>query len=294
VKILITGAGGFVGRHLMRHLLHHTSHHVVCHYRIPDSAERLGPFASRITIVAGDLASGVAEEVPACDVIVHAAARIVDPRLGISDYMRDNFFATQNLARWACDRHAQRIIYLSSVSVHGAPQLAVLDHSTPIVNPDAYGLSKLCGEHLLREQAEALPAVALRLPGVVGKGAQAVWLQRLIATICAGEPARLTNPEAPFNNVVHVEDLCAFIAALAERPHAGFVALPLAAGEPMAIKDIAQALIKGLASSSAIEIQPARSGAFRIDPTLAVREFGYSAPTMRSILDRLIAEARAA
>src|SRR3546814_9431812 len=89
------------------------------------------------------------------------------------------------------------------------------------------------GESVLA--ASGLPAVAIRLPAVIGPGAARNWPVQVVGQIRRGDTVRIYNGEAPFNNVVHVDDLAAWVAALLTASHMapGMIAVPVAAAGPV-------------------------------------------------------------
>src|SRR3546814_19649887 len=98
------------------------------------------------------------------------------------------------------------------MSVHCRSDEPGLDGAAPVRDPGPYGVSKLMGESVLA--ASGLPAVAIRLPAVIGPGAARNWPVQVVGQIRRGDTVRIYNGEAPFHNVVHVDDLAAWVAAL--------------------------------------------------------------------------------
>lgn len=55
MRIAITGATGFIGRHVLHHLIHHSSHHITALIHSPEKAESMPPAGELLTYVSGDL-----------------------------------------------------------------------------------------------------------------------------------------------------------------------------------------------------------------------------------------------
>jgi nucleoside-diphosphate-sugar epimerase len=170
MRVLVTGASGFVGRSLVEELRHGERSYEV------HALERSD----------GDLAEpGVAESAVAGEeVVVHAAARIgvarceEEPLLAL----RSNVLATTLVAR-ACAANGARLAYVSTADVYGA--VAAADEETPPAPRSLYALTKWWGEQTARLYAPERLLV-LRIanpygPGVEtaqGKGALPTMLQQ--------------------------------------------------------------------------------------------------------------------
>src|SRR5207248_1320682 len=90
----------------------------------------------------------------------------------------------------------------------------VVDETTPITDPDIYGLTKLIGEKLVGDPTATFRSIAIRLPGVVGPGSVRNWLTNVVAAAKEGREIDIYNPTASFNNAIHVADLARFVANL--------------------------------------------------------------------------------
>jgi len=170
MRVLVTGASGFVGSALVEELRHGERSYEVHPLERGD----------------GDLAEpGVAESaIVGEDVVVHAAARIgvlrceEDPGAAI----RSNVLATTFVAR-ACAAHGARLAYVSTADVYGSVDGA--DEETPPAPASLYALTKWWGEQTARLYAPDRLLV-LRIanpygPGVEtarGKGALPTMLQQ--------------------------------------------------------------------------------------------------------------------
>src|SRR5207253_1500272 len=101
-----------------------------------------------------------------------------------------------------------------------------VDENTLPSTPSVYGKSKAEGEKMLEAWATGGGCCAsLRLPGVVGAGGRNNFLCDSLEGVLADRTIRARNPDALFNNVVHVDDLAQFVVALGAAMPAG--AMPL-------------------------------------------------------------------
>ncbi|HEY7017304.1 MAG TPA: NAD(P)-dependent oxidoreductase [Gaiellaceae bacterium] len=186
MKVLVTGASGFVGRALVEELRH------------AEGAYEVQPLGRDD----GDLADeGVAEAAIMAarpDVVVHAAARIGvvrcddEPSLAL----RSNVLATGLVARAATDCGA-RFAYISTSDVYGAAVAA--DEETPPAPESLYALTKLWGEQAAELYApEGLTVIRLANP--YGPGVDAGQAKGAVPSMLrqadAGEPIPVFRGEA--------------------------------------------------------------------------------------------------
>lgn len=223
------------------------------------------------------------------EAVVHAAA--TSTPTGRADavpaevLIRDNALATARLVAAAEAAGVTRFVYLSSLSIHGTVAERSLDADTPSRAPDAYGVSKLMGEALL--SASGMASAAIRLPAVIGPGADRNWPVQVIGRIRSGETVRVYNADGPFNNVVHVDDLAAWIETLlapgAMKP--GLAAMPVASAAPVPVRTAVAILAAGLGRDVHLEEVVAPRPSFTID-TSAAERLGFRPSAAADALDR--------
>ena len=181
MKVMITGANGFVGRSLCEALACREQSVVsVTRSSISDVIPNI--FNFQIGSVSGD--TDWQQGLQGCDTVVHLAARVhlmtdtaADPLL---EFRRVNVDGTLKLARQAMEIGIRRFIFISSIKVNGeftrfGQKFTVDDHPAP---QDAYAISKYEAELGLRELAEntGMEVVILRPPLLYGPGVKANFL----------------------------------------------------------------------------------------------------------------------
>jgi UDP-glucose 4-epimerase len=287
MNIFVTGAAGFAGTHLVRYFLS-AGHGVTAHSRrIPQPL--VNDAEGRLSRVQGDLAQ--LKELPEeIDAVIHAAATLPTPTKRIADFIRDNVVATENLVQMSSQCGVRKFVFFSSLSIYGEISGSLVDEQTPIVNPDVYGASKLFGELCLREQKNDIASLALRLPAILGHGAARHWLASTLENVRAGQPIRIFNPSAPFNNAVYIQDLCVFLDKWLSDDRKGCDAVTLAANGQMSIQDIVAHLIAVSRSSSRIVVDPVPRRSFLVSSERAKRNYGYTPRNFNAMLDSYVSE----
>ncbi len=181
-RVAVTGAGGFVGRALVGDLC--ARGFDVCGW-VRRKTELGDGIESRLItdVVAEAERDGALDGV---DVVVHLAARV--HRAGetgekfLDRYVEDNATATRRLALAAARAGVERLIFVSSVKVHGDDGERPCDEDDPMQPADAYGVSKLRAEQAVAEvhAQTGLATVVLRPPLIYGAGVKANFATLLL------------------------------------------------------------------------------------------------------------------
>lgn len=169
MRVLVTGASGFVGSYAVGALLEagHTPHLFV---RNPDKAARvLGTLGLTESLVVrvGDIrdAAAVRQALAECDAVLHAAAD-----MGVTGHGADlrgaNVTGLRNVLGQAVELGLDPVVHVSTVAVFVPPKAPVITIDSPLASPrNGYGRSKVEGELYAR----GLDGVTIVYPGgVVG------------------------------------------------------------------------------------------------------------------------------
>jgi len=229
MKVLVTGANGFIGRALCSCLLS-TGHEVVAVVRRPHGMAHeyvISEDTSKLELV-----------LQGCDALVHLAGRAhvmheetADP---LQAFRTANVDASVRLAMLAAKAGVRRFVFMSSIKVNGertSSNRAFAADDTPAPE-DAYGVSKWEAEQALQAiaQTSGMELVVIRPPLVYGPGVKGNFA-KLIQWVKAGVPL----PFACVHNkrsMVGLDNLVRFIALCAN-----FDASPKAAGQVFLVSD---------------------------------------------------------
>jgi UDP-glucose 4-epimerase len=289
MHVLVTGVGGFAGARVAENfvrrgwrvtgLTRHTPSHIAPELK------------AHIRFIASDAAT--LEAIPDdLDAVIHAAA--TRPFVGATaeQLMHDNVEATRHLIA-LCVRHKVRAFaFFSSTSVFGREHAGILTDDSAPRNVEAYGHTKSLCETLLVEAAPQLPSVAIRPPGIIGPGSVGNWVAATAARIAAGEPITLFNPDALFNNCVHVADLADLLARLIEQGISGHAAAIVCANGTVTIKDVADILMRGLQRTVEVRLVKPERTPFIISAETAGRIWDWHPMSVAQSLTRYADEQR--
>jgi GDP-4-dehydro-6-deoxy-D-mannose reductase len=255
VRILVTGAGGFVGRHLLPVLAD----------RYPE-ATLITPSATALDITDSDALDGAIARIQP-DACIHLAgvAAISEAKADPVRAWRVNLHGTLHLAT-AILRHAPccRLVHASSADIYGASFRAgvALDERAPAAPLNVYGSTKAAADLALGAMAQdGLRVVRLRPFNHTGPGQSDQFVvpafARQVMRIAAGlqEPVLSVGDLTPLRDFLDVRDVCAAYAACL-RPDLDITPgtiLNIASGQPRRISDVLQALLQMAGVSARIE-----------------------------------------
>lgn len=177
-RVLVTGAGGFIGKNLVNSLLKNDYFVISC-----SSKENQNTHINR-----KDIKINITEKtnwekfVNDVDVVVHCAARVHQIN-SINDddkFINDNFLITKNLFDFCVKFKIKKFIFISTIKVIGEfSSFGVpFDENTKLNPKGAYAKSKLMSEnYLLNSKFKDIQVIIIRPPLVYGNGVKANFLK---------------------------------------------------------------------------------------------------------------------
>jgi nucleoside-diphosphate-sugar epimerase len=232
VRVLVTGAAGFVGGRLVP-ALDAAGHQV---YALDRQADRVADLPA--VVVEHDLTTPIEPgTLPAVDAVAHLAQANVPLPEGAPSLLRVNAASTVDLLDHCRRSSAQRFVYASTASVYG-PGDDAFPESAPLAGSDLYAVTKIAGEHLVECYREHFDTCILRLVAPYGPGQEARMIPRLIARVRDGEPVSLAPDGRPRMNPIHVDDAVRVLAAALELE--GHHVLNVAGDEVVSIRELTE------------------------------------------------------
>lgn len=215
-KILITGAGGFIGSHLAE-LCVQRGYRVRAFVRY-NSMSRWGWLESSrykkdIEVVAGDIRDydSVVNYMKGCDTVFHLAALVGIPYSYISPlaYIRTNIEGTYNILQAGRELKPDNIVLTSTSETYGTAQYVPIDEKHPLVGQSPYAASKIAADQLgiSYYRSFGLPVKIARPFNTYGprQSARAIIPAIIIQLLNARKEIRLGNT-APTRDLTYVKD----------------------------------------------------------------------------------------
>jgi len=227
VKILITGADGFIGSHLTEALV--KSGHEVRAFVLYNSFNSWGwldhcdeAVKGKFEVFPGDIRDphGVRTAMKGCDVVLHLAALIAIPYSYHSPdtYVETNIKGTLNVVQAARDLSVTKVVHTSTSEVYGTAQFVPMTEAHPLQGQSPYSASKIGADQLAMSfyTSFGTPVTILRPFNTYGprQSARAV-IPTIITQIANGKRQIKLGAVHPTRDFSYVADTVAgFMAAL--------------------------------------------------------------------------------
>ncbi len=279
MKILVTGADGFIGSHLTERLVG-LGHDVraLAQYNSFNSWGWLDdvPCRDAIDVVTGDIRDPhfCRRIVEGVDTVYHLAALIAIPYSYVApaSYVDTNITGTLNICQAAMDKGVSRVVATSTSEVYGTAQYVPIDEAHPLQPQSPYSASKIAADALAMSfhNAFELPLTIARPFNTFGprQSARAV-IPTIIGQIAAGERVIRLGDVSPTRDFNYVADTCDGLIALANSDRTIGETVNIGSNREISIADTL-ALVRELMNSDvefvseAERLRPANSEVFRL------------------------------
>ncbi len=252
MKVLVTGANGFVGKLLCAELLHR-GQSVRAALRETRAVEDNVEIA-----VVGDIDSETNWEraLAGVDVVIHLAARVHvmndTARDPLAEFRKANLLGTMRLAQQAVQAGVKRLVYVSSIKVNGEETSGLrvyteLDRPDP---KDPYGISKWEAEQALQRISKetGLEVVVVRPPLVYGPGVKGNFVS-LLTAVRKGIPLPFAGARNA-RSLVYVGNLASALIACANHPAAAGRTYLVSDGEDVSTAELVRKIAVALGCHS--------------------------------------------
>lgn len=270
MKILVTGAGGFIGSNVVE-CLAHARHSVRALVRYNSRAER--GFLSQlpadvmagVEVVQGDVTDGTQMRglVDGCDAVCHLAALIGIPYSyqAPASYVTTNIIGTMNILEACRSTGVRRLVVTSTSEVYGTARYTPIDESHPLQGQSPYSASKIGADKLAESYFNSfdLPVVILRPFNTYGprQSARAIIPTVLTQALGGAKEIQLGNLE-PLRDLTFVADTARAFRLALETPGIEGETIHFGSGKAISVGDLAQTCLAAVNSSAKIVSAPDR------------------------------------
>jgi NAD dependent epimerase/dehydratase len=268
-RVLVTGAGGFIGSHLVARLVELGAQvRAVVRYNSRNDWGRLDdlpvPVKSGLEVRAGDLTDPfwTLGTVAECEIIFHLAALIAIPYSYIApqQFVAVNCTGTVNLLEAARRIEVERFVHTSTSETYGTAQYTPMDEKHPLRAQSPYAASKIAADRLVESYhlSYGVPAAIIRPFNTYGPGQSArAVIPTIISQALDGEDIRL-GLLTPRRDLTYVQDTVAGFIKIAETPAAVGEVVNIGSGTAVAIGEVAERIITLLGDHKRVIADEAR------------------------------------
>jgi len=293
-RILVTGAGGFIGSHLTEELVRQGEEvRAFVRYNSRDEGGLLNDLPtevqSQFEVVAGDLKDpdGVKKAVKGCGKVFHLGALIAIPYSYVHpfDFVQTNVVGTAHLLNACLEQDSiERIVHTSTSEVYGTAQYVPIDEKHPLQAQSPYSASKIAADKLAESYylSFGLPVATLRPFNTFGprQSLRAV-IPTILSQALGGGKIGLGNMR-PRRDFLFVKDTVRGFIEIAKCDEAVGKTVNVGTGRDISIGELAERILGLIGKKEKIEtedqrIRPEKSEVMQLlsDTRLAQRLFRW-------------------
>lgn len=268
-QVLVTGAGGFIGSHLVETLVRSGAQvQAFVRYNSRGDPGLLSMLPdeifSQLKITAGDLRdlTALIAAMNTSEIIFHLGALIAIPYSYVhpAEFVESNVVGTLNVLLAGRENAVSKIIHTSTSEVYGTAIYTPIDEDHPLQGQSPYSASKIGADKLAESfyRSYNLPVVTVRPFNTYGprQSARAV-IPTIITQALTRDVIRLGNLDAT-RDFTYISDTVAGFIAAAEKEGIEGYTINLGAGSEIRVEDIAKEIISLIGKPVEIVIDPVR------------------------------------
>jgi NAD dependent epimerase/dehydratase len=269
-KILVTGAGGFIGSHLIEELVRQGEEvRALVRYNSRDERGLLEDLPKeiqdQIEVVPGDLKDpdGVKKAVKGCSKVFHLGALIAIPYSYVHpfDFIQTNVIGTAHLLNACLEENVlERIVHTSTSEVYGTAQYIPIDEKHPLQAQSPYAASKIAADKLAESYhlSFGLPIATIRPFNTFGpRQSLRAIIPTIISQAIENEKIRLGNTK-PRRDFLFVKDTVRGFIQLGKCDEAIGKVVNIGRGMDISVEELVKKIVNLIGKKSEIEIEDRR------------------------------------
>lgn len=291
-KVLVTGAGGFIGSHLCD-MLCESGYDVYPFVRYNSKNSwgwlEISEYKNKFKIITGDIRDFdcVFDAVHKVDVVLHLAALIGIPYSYVSPlaYIRTNVEGTYNILEVARRQGKKRVIHTSTSETYGTAQYVPIDEKHPLVGQSPYSASKIGADQLALSYSLSfnLPVTIIRPFNTYGpRQSMRAVIPTIIMQINSGKQKLELGNTTPTRDFTYVTDTCLGFTKAIETDNGVGKIINIGVGKDISINNLAHKIMDIMGKQVEIlsveeRIRPQKSEVERLqsDNSLAKKLLGW-------------------
>ncbi len=253
MKVFVTGAGGFIGSHLVETLVERGYEvKASIKYNSKNSWGWLEQIQGKdkIEVVSGDIRDYdfVSDSIKGCKGVFHLAALIGIPYSYVSPlaYIQTNVVGTYNILQASKEHELENILITSTSETYGTAQYVPIDEDHPKVGQSPYSATKISADQLAvsYNKSFGLPVKIVRPFNTYGprQSARAI-IPTIITQLLAGQKEIKLGSLSPTRDLLFVKDTANGFVEIAESSGTVGEAINIATQSEISIGDLAQKLV---------------------------------------------------
>jgi len=264
-KVLVTGAGGFIGSHLAEELVRRgASVRAMVHYNsrndwgnlelLPDDVRK------KLEIIRGDIRDPffTKKAVEGCDVVFHLAALIAIPYSYIAprDFVDTNVSGTLNILQACLETSVKKVVHTSTSEVYGTAIYTPIDENHPLQGQSPYSATKIAADKIAESYYRSfdLPVATIRPFNTFGprQSARAV-IPTIVTQILSAKDKIQLGLLTPVRDFTYVKDTVEGFIKVAESKKSVGEVINTGTGRGVTIDELARLIMNLVGKEVKIE-----------------------------------------